>query len=87
MQSFVTLPIVIRPTGAERAHPKVWNVRLQVLDAGRLTDGQGNEVDFCNVIIIMTSNTGAKNIAQKIRESRKIRESSLDVAVSKSQVN
>jgi len=65
----------------EKAHPKVWNVLLQVLDAGRLTDGQGNEVDFRNVIIIMTSNIGAKNIAQKIRES------SLDFAVSKPQVN
>lgn len=65
----------------EKAHPKVWNVLLQVLDAGRLTDVQGNEVDFRNVIIIMTSNIGAKNIAQKIRES------SLDFAVSKPQVN
>jgi len=35
----------------EKAHPKVWNVLLQVLDAGRLSDGQGNEVDFRNVII------------------------------------
>ena len=53
----------------EKAHPKVWNVLLQVLDAGRLTDGQGVEVDFKNVIIIMTSNIGAKNIVQKIRKS------------------
>jgi ATP-dependent Clp protease ATP-binding subunit ClpA len=53
----------------EKAHPKVWNVLLQVLDAGRLTDGQGTEVDFRNVIIIiMTSNIGAKNIVQKFRE-------------------
>ena len=65
----------------EKAHPKVWNVLLQVLDAGRLTDGQGNEVDFRNVIIIITSNIGAKNIVQKIRES------SLDFAVSKPQVS
>ena len=65
----------------EKAHPKVWNVLLQVLDAGRLTDGQGNEVDFRNVIIIITSNIGAKNIVQKIRES------SLDFAVSKPQLN
>jgi ATP-dependent Clp protease ATP-binding subunit ClpA len=40
----------------EKAHPQVWNVLLQVLDDGRLTDGKGRTVDFTNVIIIMTSN-------------------------------
>ncbi len=53
----------------EKAHPKVWNVLLQILEDGRLTDGQGTLVDFKNVIVIMTSNIGAKNIVQKIRQS------------------
>jgi ATP-dependent Clp protease ATP-binding subunit ClpB len=43
----------------EKAHPDVFNVLLQVLDDGRLTDGQGHQVDFRNVIIVMTSNLGA----------------------------
>jgi ATP-dependent Clp protease ATP-binding subunit ClpB len=43
----------------EKAHPQVWNVLLQVLDDGRLTDGQGRTVDFSNVVIIMTSNLGS----------------------------
>jgi ATP-dependent Clp protease ATP-binding subunit ClpB len=43
----------------EKAHPDVFNVLLQVLDDGRLTDGQGRTVDFRNVLIIMTSNLGA----------------------------
>lgn len=42
----------------EKAHPDVWNVLLQVLDEGRLTDGQGRTVDFRNTIIILTSNIG-----------------------------
>ena len=40
----------------EKAHPDVFNVLLQVLDDGRLTDGQGRTVDFTNVVLIMTSN-------------------------------
>jgi ATP-dependent Clp protease ATP-binding subunit ClpB len=44
----------------EKAHPDVFNVLLQVLDDGRLTDGQGRTVDFKNVLIIMTSNLGAE---------------------------
>ncbi len=44
----------------EKAHPDVFNVLLQVLDDGRLTDGQGRTVDFCNTLIIMTSNLGAE---------------------------
>jgi ATP-dependent Clp protease ATP-binding subunit ClpB len=46
----------------EKAHPDVFNVLLQVLDDGRLTDGQGRVVDFRNVIIIMTSNLGSDYI-------------------------
>jgi ATP-dependent Clp protease ATP-binding subunit ClpC len=43
----------------EKAHPQVWNVLLQVLDDGRLTDGEGRTVDFTNTVIVMTSNLGA----------------------------
>jgi len=47
----------------EKAHPDVWNVLLQVLDDGRLTDGQGRTVDFKNAVIILTSNMGSHAIA------------------------
>jgi ATP-dependent Clp protease ATP-binding subunit ClpB len=47
----------------EKAHPDVSNVLLQVLDDGRLTDGQGRTVDFRNVLIVMTSNLGAEILA------------------------
>src|SRR5262249_31045847 len=46
----------------EKAHPEVFNVLLQVLDDGRLTDGQGRTVDFKNTILIMTSNVGSQAI-------------------------
>ena len=46
----------------EKAHPDVFNILLQVLDDGRLTDSQGRTVDFKNTVIIMTSNIGASNI-------------------------
>jgi ATP-dependent Clp protease ATP-binding subunit ClpC len=42
----------------EKAHPEVWNALLQILDDGRLTDGQGHVVDFRNTVIVMTSNIG-----------------------------
>ncbi len=48
----------------EKAHPDVFNVLLQVLDDGRITDSQGRKVDFKNTIIIMTSNAGAMNIVE-----------------------
>ncbi|GAB4471663.1 MAG: AAA family ATPase [Anaerolineales bacterium] len=44
----------------EKAHPEVWNALLQILDDGRLTDGQGNVVDFRNTVLIMTSNLGTE---------------------------
>ncbi len=47
----------------EKAHPDVFNVLLQVLDDGRLTDGQGRTVDFRNVMIVMTSNLGSEYLA------------------------
>ncbi len=49
----------------EKAHPDVFNVLLQVLDDGRLTDGQGRTVDFRNVLIVMTSNMGADILANQ----------------------
>jgi ATP-dependent Clp protease ATP-binding subunit ClpC len=44
----------------EKAHPEVWNALLQILDDGRLTDGQGRQVDFRNTVLIMTSNLGTE---------------------------
>ena len=46
----------------EKAHPNVFNILLQVLDEGRLTDGQGRTVDFKNTVIIMTSNVGSREV-------------------------
>ncbi len=52
----------------EKAHPDVFNILLQVLDDGRLTDGQGRTVDFRNTVIIMTSNLGSDVIQEKAHE-------------------
>lgn len=52
----------------EKAHPDVFNVLLQVLDDGRLTDGQGRTVDFRNVVIVMTSNLGSQLIQEMAGE-------------------
>jgi ATP-dependent Clp protease ATP-binding subunit ClpB len=52
----------------EKAHPDVFNILLQVLDDGRLTDGQGREVDFKNAIIIMTSNLGSELMQERLLE-------------------
>jgi ATP-dependent Clp protease ATP-binding subunit ClpB len=49
----------------EKAHPEVFNILLQVLDDGRLTDGQGRTVDFKNTVIVMTSNLGSQLIQEK----------------------
>ncbi|MGL5110576.1 MAG: ATP-dependent chaperone ClpB [Vibrio ordalii] len=49
----------------EKAHPDVFNILLQVLDDGRLTDGQGRTVDFRNTVVIMTSNLGSSQIQEK----------------------
>ena len=46
----------------EKAHPEVWNSLLQIMDDGRLTDGQGRAVDFRNTVVIMTSNVGAEAV-------------------------
>ena len=49
----------------EKAHPDVFNILLQILDEGRLTDAQGREVDFTNTIVILTSNAGASMLSKK----------------------
>jgi len=54
----------------EKAHPDVFNVLLQVLDDGRLTDGQGRTVDFKNTVIVMTSNIGSHLIQAMVGEPR-----------------
>lgn len=48
----------------EKGHPEVWNLLLQLFDDGRLTDSHGRQVDFSNVIVVMTSNMGASTIAE-----------------------
>jgi ATP-dependent Clp protease ATP-binding subunit ClpB len=53
----------------EKAHPDVWNVLLQVLDDGRLTDGQGRTVDFKNTVIILTSNIGSQHLLGNMSEA------------------
>jgi len=53
----------------EKAHPDVFNILLQVLDDGRLTDGQGRTVDFRHTVIVMTSNLGSHVIQEKAGES------------------
>jgi len=50
----------------EKAHPDVFNILLQLLDDGRLTDGHGRTVDFSNVVLIMTSNLGSENIQSEV---------------------
>jgi ATP-dependent Clp protease ATP-binding subunit ClpB len=52
----------------EKAHPDVFNVLLQVLDDGRMTDGQGRTVDFKNTVIVMTSNLGSHTIQSMVGE-------------------
>ena len=54
----------------EKAHPDVFNIFLQVLDDGRITDSQGRTVDFRNTIIVMTSNIGSENILQLISQQQ-----------------
>ncbi|MDR6759656.1 ATP-dependent Clp protease ATP-binding subunit ClpB [Mycoplana sp. BE70] len=65
----------------EKAHPDVFNVLLQVLDDGRLTDGQGRTVDFRNTLIIMTSNLGAEYLTQlgEGDDSEKVRDEVMEV--------
>jgi ATP-dependent Clp protease ATP-binding subunit ClpC len=71
----------------EKAHPEVWNSLLQILDDGRLTDGQGRTVDFRNTVLIMTSNLGTEYVkrggalgfVQKSSDSAELRESHIKI--------
>ncbi|HEY1558601.1 MAG TPA: ATP-dependent chaperone ClpB [Kofleriaceae bacterium] len=54
----------------EKAHADVWNVLLQVLDDGRLTDGQGRTVDFKNTVVIMTTNVGSAHLLKLTKQNR-----------------
>ena len=63
----------------EKAHPEVFNVLLQVLDDGRLTDGQGRTVDFRNTVIIMTSNLGSQYIQELVHDEERMREAVMEV--------
>jgi len=56
----------------EKAHPDVFNVLLQLLDDGRLTDGQGRTVDFSNTLVVLTSNYAADKILDADREGREV---------------
>ncbi len=66
----------------EKAHPEVWNILLQLLDDGRLTDGQGRTVNFKNTVVIMTSNLGSVDILRQQEAGRSIasiREHALEI--------
>ncbi len=54
----------------EKAHPDVWSILLQVLDDGRLTDGQGRTVDFRNTVVIMTTNVGSQHLLRLAADNR-----------------
>jgi ATP-dependent Clp protease ATP-binding subunit ClpB len=58
----------------EKAHPDVFNILLQVLDDGRITDSQGRTVDFCNTIVVMTSNIGSEHILDVAGDDSKYEE-------------
>jgi len=63
----------------EKAHPEVFNILLQVLDDGRLTDGQGRTVDFRNVILILTSNLGSVFLADPALDDRAKKDAVMEV--------
>jgi ATP-dependent Clp protease ATP-binding subunit ClpB len=65
----------------EKAHPDVFNVLLQVLDDGRITDSQGRTVDFKNTIIIMTSNLGAEALLDGIDEEGRLADGTEDLVM------
>ena len=67
----------------EKAHPDVFNVLLQVLDDGRLTDGQGRTVDFKNTVIVMTSNLGSQQIMQMVGQESQAIDAAVWVEVKK----
>ena len=65
----------------EKAHPDVFNVLLQVLDDGRITDSQGRTVDFKNTILIMTSNIGAQYLLEGIEEDGTLKQENQDMVM------
>jgi ATP-dependent Clp protease ATP-binding subunit ClpB len=65
----------------EKAHPDVFNVLLQVLDDGRITDSQGRTVDFKNTIIIMTSNLGSSYLLEGIDDNGNIKQEAEDMVM------
>ncbi len=67
----------------EKAHPDVFNILLQLLDDGRLTDNQGRTVDFKNTIIILTSNIGSRELIDRIEEGGQISEEVKEDVISK----
>ncbi len=71
----------------EKAHPDVFNILLQVLDDGRLTDNQGRTVDFKNTIIIMTSNIGSDYLINSIDDNGQILERTRDKIMEKMRAN
>jgi ATP-dependent Clp protease ATP-binding subunit ClpB len=66
----------------EKAHPDVFNVFLQILDDGRLTDGKGRTVDFKNTVIIMTSNLGSQHISEMDHEAEDAYDTMFDAVMS-----
>jgi ATP-dependent Clp protease ATP-binding subunit ClpB len=65
----------------EKAHPEVFNILLQMLDDGRITDSQGRTVDFKNTVIIMTSNIGSAHLLEGLEEDGSIKEESRDLVM------
>lgn len=65
----------------EKAHPEVFNVLLQLLDDGRLTDSQGRTVDFKNTVVIMTSNIGSQHLLSGIKNNSEIDENTRNVVM------
>ncbi|MCF6465999.1 ATP-dependent chaperone ClpB [Clostridium sp. Cult2] len=65
----------------EKAHPDVFNILLQVLDDGRLTDNQGRTVDFKNTVIIMTSNIGSAYLLEGLKEDGKVDENTKEMVM------
>ena len=65
----------------EKAHPDVFNILLQVLDDGRITDSQGRTVDFKNTILIMTSNIGSSYLLEGIDDNGNIKQENQDLVM------
>ena len=71
----------------EKAHPEVFNVLLQLLDDGRLTDSQGRTVDFKNTVVIMTSNIGSQYLLNGINKEGEIEETTRNQVMKELSIN